>query len=61
MTKFFYTKPLLQDWERWLFYLIHRNKHREPSKMRKQKNMFQQKEKILSEAEISNCLIKNPR
>ena len=42
------------------FYLIHRNKHREAAKMRRQRNMAQMKEQIktpeeeLNEMEISN-------
>ena len=44
-TKFIsYMRPLLQDWERWPFYLIHRNQHRESRKMKKQRMMFQKKE-----------------
>ena len=41
-------------------YLIHRNKHREAAKMRRQRNMAQMKEQILTpeqklnEREISN-------
>ena len=34
---------LYQDWERWLFYRMCRNQHRESRKMKKQGNMFQQK------------------
>src|SRR3712207_828363 len=37
-------RPLCQDWARWLFYLIHRNQHRESRKMKKQWNVFQTKE-----------------
>ena len=39
-----YMKPLLQDCERWLFYLMHRNQQIESKKMKKQRNMFQMKE-----------------
>lgn len=39
-----YKKPLFQDWERWLFYLLHRNQQRESKKMKKQSNVFQMKE-----------------
>ena len=55
-----YTRPLLQDWRRQLFGPIHRNKHRELLKMRRQRNMSQMKEqdktseKDLNEMEISN-------
>ena len=35
-----YTRLLLQDWKRWLFYLMHKT-NRESRKMRKWKNMFQ--------------------
>ena len=38
-------RPLLQDWERWIFYLMHRNQHRDSRKMKKQRNMFPTKEK----------------
>ena len=43
-------------------YLIHRNKHREPAKMRRQRNMAQVKEQIktpekeLNEMDISNLM-----
>ena len=53
------TRPTLQDWERWLFHPKHRNQHREPSKVKKQRIMFQMKEqdktsgKNLNEMEIS--------
>ena len=36
-----YVRPLLQDQERYLFCLIHRNKHRKLNKVRRQRNMFQ--------------------
>lgn len=36
----FYGRPC----ERWLFYLMHRKQHRESSKMKDQRNMFQTKE-----------------
>lgn len=35
---------LLQEWEKWLFYLVHRKQHREPSKIKDQRNMFQVEE-----------------
>lgn len=38
-----YIKPLFQDWKRQLFYLIHRNEHRKPNKMKRQKNIPQMK------------------
>ena len=34
-------RPLLQDWEKWLFLLLYRNQHRESSEMKTQRNMFQ--------------------
>lgn len=34
--RFIYTRPLLQDWERWLFYLMNGNQHRESRMMKKQ-------------------------
>lgn len=37
-------KTFLQDWKRWLFYLLYRNHHREPRKMKRQRNMFPMKE-----------------
>ena len=36
-----YKRPLPQDSERWLFYLMHGNKHRKSRKMKKQRKMFQ--------------------
>ena len=56
----FYARPLLQDWEKWLIYLIHRNEHTESDKMRRQRNMFQKKKKKkhlkrdINEMEISS-------
>ena len=53
-------RPHYQDTESQQLYLIHRNKHREAVKMRRQRNMVQMKEQIktpekdLSEMEISN-------
>ena len=55
-----YMRPLIPDWERWLFYLMHRNQHRESRKGKKQRNIFQMKEhsitsgKDLNETEISD-------
>lgn len=40
----FYKRPFLQDWEKWLFYLIHRNQHRGWEKGKKQRNMPQIKD-----------------
>ena len=51
-------RPLHQDWESWLFYLIYINQHKEPKKMKKQRYMFQTKlkdktlETDLNETEI---------
>ena len=53
-------RPHYQDTERNQLYLIHRNKHREAAKMRRQRNMAQMNEqtktpeKELNEMEISN-------
>ena len=33
-------RPLLQDWERWLFHGVYKSKHRKSSKMRKRGNML---------------------
>ena len=55
-----YTRPFLQAWERGLFRLLHRGQHKESSKMRKQTNSFQMKErdwtwaKCLNETDISH-------
>lgn len=37
-------RPLLQDWEKWLFHLLYRNQNGQSSKMKKQKTTFQMKE-----------------
>ena len=56
----FYIRPHYQDGESKQLYLIHRNKHREAAKMRRQRNMAQMKEQIktpekeLNKMEISN-------
>ena len=53
-------RPCYQDMESKQLYLIHRNKHREAAKMRRQRDMAQVKEQIktpgkeLNEMEISN-------
>ena len=53
-------RPHYQDTESMQFYLIHRNKHREAVKIRRQRNMAQMKEQIkspekgLNKMEISN-------
>ena len=45
MTRFIsYIKPVCQEWKKWLFYLRHRNQHRELRIMKKQGTMFQTKE-----------------
>ena len=41
-----FIRPHYQDTESKQFYLMHRNKHREATKMRRQKNMAQMKEQI---------------
>ena len=56
----YYIRPHYQDRESKQVYLIHRNKHREAAKMRRQRHMDQMKEQIktlekeLKEMEISN-------
>ena len=56
----FYIRQYYQDTESKQLYLIHRNKHREAAKKRRQRNMAQMKEKIktpekeLTEMDISN-------
>ena len=58
----YYVRPHYQDTESNQLYLIHRNKHKEAAKMRRQRNMAQMKEQIktpekeLNEMEISNLL-----
>ena len=53
-------RPHYQDMELKQLYLIHRNKHREAAKMRRQRNMAQMKDQIktpekeLNEMEISS-------
>ena len=53
-------RPLYQAWEMYQLYLIHRNKHREATKMRRQRNMAKMKEqnktpeKELNKMEMSN-------
>ena len=56
----YYISPHHKDTESQQLYLIHRNKHREAAKMRRQRNMAQMNEqtktpeKELNEMEISN-------
>ena len=45
-------RQILPDWERWLFHLVSRNQHRESSKMRKKRNMFQTKEQDKTSGKI---------
>ena len=45
-TGYYYIRPHYQDTGSKQLYLIHRNKHREPAKMRRQRNMAQMKEQI---------------
>ena len=42
----YYLRALYQDTKSKELYLIHRNKHREAAKMRRQRNMAQMKEQI---------------
>lgn len=47
-------RPLLQDWEKWLFYLMHRT-HRASWKMMKQRDRLQMKEQDkTSEKEVKH-------
>ena len=64
----YYIRPHYQDMESKQLYLIHRKKHREAAKMRKQRNMAQMKEQIktpeeeLNKMEISKsirCRVQN--
>ena len=41
-----YIRPYYEDMEAKQLYLIHRNKHREVAKVRRQRNMAQMKEQI---------------
>ena len=56
----YYIRPHYQDTQSKQLYLIHRNKHREAAKMRRQRSMAQMKEEIkalekqLNVKEISN-------
>ena len=56
----YYIRPHYQDMESKQLYLIHRNKHREAAKTRRQRNRLQMKELIktpekeLNEMEMSN-------
>ena len=58
----FYIRPRYQDRELKQLYLIHRNKHTEAAKMKRQRNMAQMKEqnktpeKELNKKKISNLL-----
>ena len=58
----YYTRPHYQDTESKQLYLIHRNKHRETAKTRRQRKMAQMKEQIKTpgkeqnKMEISNLL-----
>lgn len=50
----------LQDWETQQFHLIHRNKHRESGKIRRQRNIFWTKEQDkISEKDINKMEISN--
>ena len=56
----YYIRPHYQDMESKQLYLIHRNKHKEAAKMRRQRNTAQMREQIktpekdLNKMEISN-------
>ena len=50
----YYIRPHNQDMESKQLYLIHRNKHREAAKMRRQSNMAQMKEQIKTPAKELN-------
>ena len=57
----YYIKTHCQDMESKQLYLIHRNKHREAAKMRRQRNMAQMKEQIKTpEKELNKMEISNP-
>lgn len=45
LTITFYMRPLFQNWETLLIYLLHRNKYKDLGKMRRQRNTFQMKDK----------------
>ena len=61
-TELFYNRPRYEHSESKQLYLIHRNKHREAAKVRRQRNMAQLKEqnktpeKELNKTDISNLL-----
>ena len=56
----YYIRPHYQDTESKQFYLIHRNKHREAAKMRRQRNLAQMKEQIkVPEKEPNKVEIRN--
>ena len=56
----YYIRPHYQDTESKKLYLIHRNKHREPAKMRSQIIMAQMKKQIKSpEKELNKMEISN--
>ena len=68
----YYSRPCYQDRESQQLYLIHRNKHREADKMKRQRNMAQMKKQIrtpekelnkmetgnLSDAELKTLVIR---
>lgn len=54
-------RPLLPDWERWQFYLMHRNQHRESNTMKKEKNIFQMTEKDKTSEELSDHGVQGQR
>ena len=57
-------RPVFQDCEKWLFYLMNKNQPRKPRKMKTQGNIFQTKEQdkslevILNEMEVNDLLDK---
>ena len=57
----YYIRPHYQDTESKQLYLIHKNKHREAAKMKRQRNITQMKEQIRNpEKELNEIKISNP-
>ena len=56
----YYIRPYYQNMESKQLYLIHRNKHREAAKMRRERNMARMKEQIkMPEKELNKMEISN--
>ena len=53
----YYIRPYYQNMESKQLYLIHRNKHREAAKMRRQRNRAQMKEQRNLHKKVRNCLL----